>query len=331
MSDSLYSRMPGTANLTPPKEDSRYVVLGATGHVGSAVLCRLIGAGVPVTAVAHTETHQEELRCTGAEVAILDLRDVPALNELFRRSTHAFLLNPPGDVTRDADASEFESACAIIAALKDSKLQRVVAASTQGARPGPAIGDFGTLYELEQGVRASGLPATITRGAYYFSNWDAQLENAHRGFIQSFFPENFVLPMVAPEDLGFFNADRLLWPSNEAFEIADLSGPRDYSPRDVADAFAQALDREVDVEVIPRDKWIESFRGMGFSEASARSYARMTELVLDGQVERSTNTYRGDIPLEQYIQRLVRREHGVRLNLDHRIRALKDASGTLRV
>ena len=78
-------------------------------------------------------------------------------------------------------------------------------------------------------------------------------------------------------------------------------GPRRYTPRDVADAFAHALGRPVDVEVIPRHAWEQTYRQLGFSPEAARSYACMTGTVLDEQDGWPDSPVRGPTSLEDFI------------------------------
>ncbi|WP_245422868.1 hypothetical protein [Rhizobium sp. S9] len=109
--------------------------------------------------------------------------------------------------------------------------------------------------------------------------------------------------MVAPDDLGKVAA-RLLQVPIEQVGTYPVEGPQRYSPNDVAAAFAAALARPVRVDVIPRESWEDAFRSFGFSDAAARSYARMTALTADGP-EYPENPVRGSISLQTYIRKLV--------------------------
>jgi uncharacterized protein YbjT (DUF2867 family) len=117
-------------------------------------------------------------------------------------------------------------------------------------------------------------------------------------------PADLTLPMVAPEDLGRVAA-RLLQEPIEQIGIHPVEGPTRYSPNDVAAAFAAALGRAVRVDVIPRENWEDAYRSLGFSDAAARSYARMTALTADGP-EYPEDPIRGSISLQTYIGKLVR-------------------------
>jgi hypothetical protein len=60
-----------------------------------------------------------------------------------------------------------------------------------------------------------------------------------------------------------------------------VEGPEAYSPTDVAAAFAEALKRPVEVDVAPREHWLQTFESMGFSPSAARSYANMTAVTVE--------------------------------------------------
>ncbi|WP_348633038.1 NmrA family NAD(P)-binding protein [Rhizobium sp. CCGE532] len=174
-----------------------------------------------------------------------------------------------------------------------------------GAQPGEKCGDLNVLYELEVGLRNQPIPASIIRAAYYYSNWDTMVGSVMKdGVLSTMLPANLKLPMVALEDLGRVAA-RLLQAPIEQISIHPVEGPNRYSPNDVAAAFAASLGRDVRVDVIPRETWEDAYRSLGFSDAAARSYARMTALTADGP-EYPENSIRGSISLQTYIDNLVR-------------------------
>jgi uncharacterized protein YbjT (DUF2867 family) len=285
-----------------------FIILGGTGHVGSAAARALLDQGRPVTIVTHSADKTEAWRRRGAEAAVVDVRDVDRLRAVFRRGRRAFLLNPPADVATDTDAGERETVRCILAALDGSGLEKVVAESTYGARPGERCGDLTVLYELEQGLKAQPIPATIQRAGYYMSNWASSLETVReQGILPSMLPAGLKFPMVAPEDLGRAAARWLTEPV-ERTGLHYVEGPEPYSPADVAAAFAVALGRPVEVRGVPREGWEETFRSLGFSEPAAKSYARMTAASVDGGFEMPDRPVRGSVTLRDYIGALVRPE-----------------------
>ena len=280
-----------------------HIVLGATGHIGKHLTETLLKAGEPVIAAVHSREKAEALQDKGVQTQVVDVLDTQALRSLFRRGKRAFLLNPPAAPTEDTNKKELATARSIASALDGSGLEKVVLASTYGARPGNAIGDLSVLYELEGLVKATGIPAAINRGAYYFTNLDMLLEPARQGILPTAFPADLLLPMVAPADLAARAAKRLLSGQNDV-GIQYVEGPARYTFQDVANAFSAALGRSVKVETTPRAELEGSFRQLGFSAEAARSYAAMTAATLDGP-ELPPEPVRGSSSLSDYVRALA--------------------------
>lgn len=284
-----------------------HIILGATCHVGSATATTLLEAGQDVTVVTRDRSKSKAWIERGAKVAVADIRNPAELRAVLRSGKRALLLNPPAAPHTDTDAVERATVQNILEALGGSGLEKVVAQSTYGAQPGEQLGDLNTLFELETGLQAQPVPFAIIREAYYFSNWDALLQLALKsGKLPTMLPADLKIPMVAPDDLGRVAAQLLMQPVNATGTI-HVEGPQTYSPRDVASAFSQALDRTVEVAVTPREEWEESFKKLGFSDAAAYSYTRMTAITADAKYEMPDSPVRGAISLPGYVNALAKR------------------------
>lgn len=283
-----------------------YIVMGGTGHVGSAVAATLLSRGESVTILTRDAHRAGAWRARGAKITGVNVDDVASLRAAFRCGKRAFLLNPPADTAGDTDAIERRTVRNILSALEGSALEKVVAQSTGGAQAGNRIGDLNVLWELEEGLRRQSIPAAINRAAYYMSNWDGLLDPARStGKLPTMFAADLAIPMVAPRDAGTIAAERLL-SSLEDTGIRYVEGPRRYTSADVANAFSKALGRAVQVDVTPRTQWKASFLHLGFSAAAAESYARMTEVSVDGAFnDMPKDSLRGATTLEAYIRDLV--------------------------
>lgn len=284
-----------------------YVIMGGTGHVGSATADELLRRGEMVAIVTRDARRADPWRAKGAEVIEADVDDVPSLRAAFQRGKRALLLNPPADPATDTDAVERRSVANILAALEGSGLEKVLAQSTGGAQPGERIGDLSVLWELEEGLRRQTIPAAINRAAYYMSNWDELLAIARsQGVLPTLFPADLLIPMVAPRDMGQAAAERLSAPVSDA-GIRYIEGPKHYSPAEVARAFAIALGRPVELAVTPREKWTEAFLRLGFSAPAAASYTRMTEVSVDRGFDSVDDPWRGSTSLYAYVYELAAR------------------------
>jgi uncharacterized protein YbjT (DUF2867 family) len=284
-----------------------FIVMGATGHIGSAVAGALLDARQPVTVIVRDKDKGRRWESLGAQAAVADVNDPGTLREVFRRGKRAFLLNPPAAPSTDTDAVERSTAANILAALDDSGLERVVLESTYGARPGERIGDLSVLYEFEQGLSRQRIPATVLRAAYYMSNWEQVLDAARSGVLPTMFPADLPIPMVAAADVGTV-ASQLLLQDSPPPAMQYVEGPERYSPRDVARGFSESLLKPVVVDVTPRDQWQQAFRKLGFSQSAADSYARMTAAAID-EMELPADPRRGDVTLRQYIGAIAQASH----------------------
>lgn len=255
-----------------------------------------------VIAIVHDAGKADDIRTANVEPIVLYVGKTAPLHDLFRRGRRAILLNPPDDPGGDTDAAETATARAITDALPGSGLEKIVVASTYGAQPGEGIGDLSVLFDFEQQAEASGVPTAINRAAYYYTNLDMLLEPAREGVLQTLFPGDMRLPMVSPVDIAKATASRLLSKSDDV-GIRYVEGPHRYTFDDVATAFSTPLGRPVRLETIPRDKWAETFRAVGFSPEAARAYARMTAATVDGP-HLPAALLRGDVALLDHIRSL---------------------------
>jgi uncharacterized protein YbjT (DUF2867 family) len=282
-----------------------HIVLGGTGHIGSAVANALLKRREQVTIVGRNREKMRPLQARGAEIAITDVRDIEALKSVYRCGDRLFLLNPPADPSTDVTQEELKSVASMLRALDGSGIRKIVAESTFGAQPGEQIGDLGVLFELEQGLKECGIPSTIIRGAYYMSNWDSALESAvSEGVIRTFFPVDLALPMVAPKDIGEFAAQRMLAPIGQT-GLVHVEGPERYSSGQVAAAFATALQRDVTAATIPESDWSATLKQLGYSDPAATSFMNMTRIARKGDFPAATETVHGTTSLNEYIAALV--------------------------
>ncbi len=281
-----------------------HIILGGTGNVGLSVAKALLRRREAVTVVTHDPAKATGLRASGVEVAIADVHDVEALHDIFHQGQRLFLLNPPAVPSSDTSMEERRSLSAILLAIQGSNLEKIVAESTYGAKPGKQLGDLGVLYEMEQALSLQPIPTTIIRAAYYMSNWGASLQLAReQGIVQTLYPKDFKLPMVAPSDIGNLAA-RLMTEPIERTGLHFIEGPERYSPKDVADALSKIFGRAIRVESIPRSQWLSTMKGIGFSNEAAESFSNMTAATLEETFPDPDSVEQGTTSLHSYLSHI---------------------------
>lgn len=278
-----------------------HIVLGGTGNIGSVLAARLLDRGEQVMIISHDEHKRKEWEKKGARVAVVDVLEVDRLRKVFDAGERLFLLNPPADPSTDTAKEEEKTVTAILAALQGSKIQKVVAESTYGAQPGNGIGDLGVLYEMEQSLAHMNIPSSVMHGAYYMSNWFFSADQVKKtGKLYSLYPADFKLPMVSPADIGEFGAGLMMEPISKTGNYY-IEGPEPYSAVDVADAFAEALDRPVEVITVAEQDWISYLQKAGFSLPAAKSMAAMTKLTLKQDHKTPILPVHGKTTLKEFI------------------------------
>jgi nucleoside-diphosphate-sugar epimerase len=89
----------------------RIALTGATGFVGSHILAELQSNGHDVTALVRDEAQAATVRAGGASAAVVDLKDRPAVVELFSQADGAVHTASPGDATSaDLDSAVADAA-----------------------------------------------------------------------------------------------------------------------------------------------------------------------------------------------------------------------------
>lgn len=263
-----------------------YAILGATGNTGKAAAETLLAAGAAVRVVVRRADAGEAWAARGAEVALADIEDEAALTAAFRGATGVYLLSPPDMGTGDMVALATRRISAALAAAKASGVAHVVLLSSIGAQHPSGTGPIRSLHGAEGLIRASGLAATFLRAAYFQENWGAVLGvAAEHGVLPTFFPADVAIPMVATADIGAAAASALLDPpAAGVVRTWAVSGPRDYSPSDVAAALTEVLGKPVAAQEQPLSAVVPMFTSFGASEHVAGLFAEMNAGIAAGHV-----------------------------------------------
>ena len=158
---------------------------------------------------------------------------------------------------------------------------------------------------MEQALRATGTVLTALRSGHFQEKVGDLIEAARAGVYPVFAASADVpLPMGATRDLGATAARALLSPDATSTTI-DVLGPA-YSEREVAGVLGAALERELEVVVMPEDAWAPALIDAGFRPHVAESLAELYRADERGLLApRGDRAVRVDTPIEATIAGLT--------------------------
>lgn len=277
-----------------------FVVTGANGSTGAAVVESLLEQKQPVRVVVREAAKGEVWRSRGCEVVVADLKDPVSLSQAFRGAQGAYILNPPAYQSDDM----FQDAREVTAAVRDasthSGLPRLVVLSSVGAHLPERTGNIFTTHILEEELQSAAPQMVFVRCAWFMDNWQPLLPVAREpGVLPSFLlPLDRAIPMIATRDIGHTCAQALT--ENES-GIIELHSPRDYSSHDVASALGVALHKDVQAVEIPREGWAEAMAPMQLSAHAQATWIEMLEGFNSGYIvfEGGHDERRGSVTLKE--------------------------------
>jgi uncharacterized protein YbjT (DUF2867 family) len=225
----------------------------------------------------------EPWRARGAEVAVANLDDAAALTAALRGADGFYVLAPPRPASPDPLGENRRLVQTLVGAVRDAKVPHVVLLSSIGAQHPDGTGPIQSLHHAEQELARSGAALTAVRAAYFLENWAASLGMVGQGVLPTFLPAQTAVPMVATRDIGRVAAGALA-EGGKGVQVIELSGPRDYTPADIAAAVSALAGRRVDAQEAPLDAVVPTFTSFGLSTAMAELYREMYAGIIAGRV-----------------------------------------------
>jgi len=286
-----------------------FVIAGVTGHTGAVAADTLLSQGQPVRVLVRDAAKGEPWRARGAEVAVASFDDEAALTAALRGAAGAYLLVPPRlDVAEPAAATR-ATVDTLARAAAAAGVPHVVLLSSIGAQHPDGTGPIRGVHLAEAALRAAVPALTAIRPAYFLENWGGSLGMLDQGVLPTFTPTDLAFPMVATADIGRTAAAALVEGAG-GHQIIELTGPRAYSPDDIAAAIAAILGRPVRARQMPLDAVVPTFTGFGASPAVAALFREMYEGIASGRVAHeggAARAVRGAVPAEDVLRGLLGR------------------------
>ena len=238
---------------------TKVLVTGATGSVSSSLLAALRGrSGVHTRALVHDPAKAAGLEKEGHEVVVADLEEPDTLAAAFDGADILFLLTP-------ASALEPSMGSNAVAAARRAGVHHIVRNSAIKAGH-DAPNRNGRLHaQVEDAVKASGIPWTILRPHYYMQNLLSSAASVASGGTLYMNMGAGRVGMIDARDVGVFAAKVIENPGRHAGKTYTPTGPKSVTMADAADALAKVLGKPVTYAALPQDAARQAMLGFGLS------------------------------------------------------------------
>ena len=224
--------------------EPRILVVGATGQLGGVIARNLIAGGAKVRALARNREALAPLS-SGAEIAAVDLRDVPKLTEACRgvdqivATANNNMGKGPTSPTR-IDLSGYQNLCA---AARNTGVRRLIYVSYRGVAQDAPVDIFRVKWYIEDAIRRSGVPHVMLRPTAFMDIWIDQILARgirEKGVATIFGDGNTVANYIAVDDVAEF-AVKILARGEVVNEAVDAGGPSNVTQNHLATLIERRL------------------------------------------------------------------------------------------
>lgn len=264
-----------------------YVILGATGHTGSAIAETLLVKGEKVRAIGRRKERLAKLIGLGVEPFVGNTGDAEFLTRALDGARAVYFMVPPEPSSTDYRGHQRQMIEAAAAALEATRVRYVVALSSFGADKESGTGPVAGLHEMEAKLgRVTGLNALCLRAGYFMENVLPQI-----GVIQNFgviatpLRSDLLLPMIATKDIAAAAAEHLLKLDFSGHQTRELQGQRDLSYAEATGMIGSAIGKpSLSYGQLPNEQFVEALTQMGMSRAFAELMVEMTNALNAGHM-----------------------------------------------
>lgn len=257
---------------------TRILVTGATGNTGSGLVPALLNSGVQVRALVRDETKAQALKDAGAEIVIGDLDRPETIAPAVQGVDKIYLLTWNGPTQAQQVANVVEAAVAV-----DSP--HIVRHSMWGSERSRIVQQG---KQAEETIKSSGLPWTMVSPTFFMQNTMMAAQTVANDGVIYWDTADGKLAMIDVRDV-VDSAHAVLTGAGHEGKSYILTGPEAVSFGDVASAFSEALDKEVNYVPVPHEASLQSMVGMGFPEWIARGYNELMDGFSEGFADQPTD------------------------------------------
>ncbi|MEH2068360.1 MAG: NmrA/HSCARG family protein [Nostoc sp.] len=225
------------------------LVTGATGNQGGAVARHLLQRGnFTVRAFVRDQNKPaaQALKQAGAELAQGDFSNRASLESALEGTSGIFSVQN----FQQGLSTEIDEGKAVADAALSAGIQHFVYSSVGSAERKTGIPHFDSKFQVEEYIRASGLPYTIMRPVFFFYNYNGMRPMIEKGTLSLPLAPETKLQQLSEEDYGemvaeVFERPADFWKSEK--EVASV----EMTMTEIAAAFGHVLGKNVKYQQIP--------------------------------------------------------------------------------
>lgn len=267
------------------------LVTGATGTQGSAVVRSLTKRGWKVRGLTRNpDTEKADLlRQMHVEVVRGDLSDPKSVRKYLDDVYGVFSVQNFWEHGFDIEVKQGKDLADI---AKDAAVNHFVYSSVGSAHRNTHLSHFESKWEIEEYIRASGIPYTIFRPVFYMDNFLAMKDQILEGKLILGVEPNVPFQMIASKDIGEFVEAAFAEPDVYLGKSIDIAGDEKTLP-EIAEIFSKETGRTVSYIKLDMDD---------FEKKMGHEYARMVEwfnnVGYDVNIDQLKDTY--DVELTSF-------------------------------
>jgi uncharacterized protein YbjT (DUF2867 family) len=227
--------------------DQVILVTGATGNQGGATARHLLADGWRVRALVRdpNSSPARQLAAAGAEPVVGDMGDRATVDSAVRGAHGVFSVQPAAS-SPHFDQNEVRFGVTVAEAAHAAGVRHFVYASVGGAERDSGVSHWETKWQIEQRIRALGLPATVLRPVMFMENHASPFfgVTGEAALIRMISPKATV-QLIAVSDIGAFAALAFANPEQylgKAIELAGDELTRDQLVAAISEATGRRLD-----------------------------------------------------------------------------------------
>jgi len=220
-----------------------YVIMGATGNIGSKVANILLDKSEKVKVIGRSAERLKPFVDHGAEAAVGDVSDVEFLTNVFKGADAVFALIPPVYTTNNFRGYYNEIGANIVKSIQESGVRHVLFLSSHGAHLPEKTGPVKGLYDVEQQLnKLYGVNILHLRPTYFMENLLANIGLIkNTGMNGGGIKGDVKFAMIATKDIAPVAADHLLKRDFSGKTVHELLGERDISMDEVTQVFGEKI------------------------------------------------------------------------------------------